>query len=648
MSVRGGGGNSFKAIQDSAMEIYRNFVPALRRCSSSRHNAAGWTPGLAERRASHQQAENLKWQQDMFLRLVNMKGLFQEGLVSESDVASFRQKILDNIDVCYDGGEYPQVTRDKLLFLQELLYARCISEEEYHGVKKSLLYRLAAQGAEINASDIVLSCSAATASAPTSPVRSRMKNAESTGDDPREKLKDEAMQRVAKSKSPVKHLFEAMTRRKHSGKNNERRVPHALDFIRPRDCPARDPPEFDTSDQCGSPLFHSPSGSVSTMESSSKAVEVCSKKNGFFSTVGNSPKAPASAEACSKKNGLFSTIESSPKAPASAEACSKKNGFFSTIESSPKAAESCSQKNGFFSTMESSPKAPASAKACSKNGFVSTTMESPSKAPASAEASSKKNGFFSAMESSPKPPVEACSKMSKIESPAKAPASTEACSKKNGFASTLECPYKAATPVEASSKKKFQAKGVSTDFYIDKVLGENIKKELEHIRSEINRTSSTQTFTNDQIDAIATRLPTDKSELMRFFPKSWCDRYGDVVLDVVHKEFKGHVKDMEAARKNAKEKRRAENDENSGGFCENGATTFPSKPSSKQATLIKSSKSSVNTRCFTTTDESSPRRAAAKKVTSFNASVERYEKELDGKLCAEIEKLPHRKTPLRV
>ncbi|XP_024541466.1 uncharacterized protein LOC9656315 [Selaginella moellendorffii] len=215
-----------------------------------------------------------------------MKGLFQEGLVSESDVTSLRQKILDNIDVCYDGGEYPQVTRDKLLFLQELLCARCISEEEYPAVKKSLLYRLAAQGAEINASDIVLSCPAATASAPTSPVRARMKNAESTGDDPREKLKDEAMQRVAKSKSPVQHLFEAASR-----VGRITREEFLTDWTRLYQCQRL---ESDTSDQCGSPLFYSPSGSVSTMESSS---------NGFFSTVGSSPKAPPSAEACSDDDG---------------------------------------------------------------------------------------------------------------------------------------------------------------------------------------------------------------------------------------------------------------------------------------------------------------------------------------------------------
>lgn len=36
--------------------------------------------------------------------------------------------------------------------------------------------------------------------------------------------------------------------------------------------------------------------------------------------------------------------------------------------------------------------------------------------------------------------------------------------------------------------------------------------------------------------------------------RSWCDRYGDVVLDVVKKEFKNHVEEMEHMRGIAKEK----------------------------------------------------------------------------------------------
>lgn len=37
--------------------------------------------------------------------------------------------------------------------------------------------------------------------------------------------------------------------------------------------------------------------------------------------------------------------------------------------------------------------------------------------------------------------------------------------------------------------------------------------------------------------------------------RSWCERYGDVVLDVVKKEFKDHVGEMENMRKTTLERR---------------------------------------------------------------------------------------------
>ncbi|GAB2300254.1 hypothetical protein Dimus_034290 [Dionaea muscipula] len=56
------------------------------------------------------------------------------------------------------------------------------------------------------------------------------------------------------------------------------------------------------------------------------------------------------------------------------------------------------------------------------------------------------------------------------------------------------------------------------------------------------------------MEAISTRLPVDKADLKKFFPKSWCDRYGDVVLDVVKKEFKEHVGEMGSRRITKQEK----------------------------------------------------------------------------------------------
>lgn len=43
--------------------------------------------------------------------------------------------------------------------------------------------------------------------------------------------------------------------------------------------------------------------------------------------------------------------------------------------------------------------------------------------------------------------------------------------------------------------------------------------------------------------------------LFFFSLRSWCDRYGDVVLDVVKKEFKDHVGEMESLRNETRERR---------------------------------------------------------------------------------------------
>lgn len=165
-------------------------------------------------------------------------------------------------------------------------------------------------------------------------------------------------------------------------------------------------------------------------------------------------------------------------------------------------------------------------------------------------------------------------------------------------------------------KKKVNAKGSPTNFFIDKVVGDNIKTELTRIRTEMSETSPGQTFTNEQIEAIATRLPVDKVELQWFFPKSWCDRYGDVVLEVVHKEFRAHVGEMENLRKAGRLKRAAskatkekemtaafaktENDENSG--HPNISNVLLQSPKHGAAFVKRAAKTSLTNQCFTTTD----------------------------------------------
>ena len=49
-----------------------------------------------------------------------------------------------------------QSSNTRFACYQELLYAKCISEEEYHSSKRPLLRRLAAQGAQIEARDVIV------------------------------------------------------------------------------------------------------------------------------------------------------------------------------------------------------------------------------------------------------------------------------------------------------------------------------------------------------------------------------------------------------------------------------------------------------------------------------------------------------------
>lgn len=83
-------------------------------------------------------------------------GLHKEGILDETQVSTFRIHLLDTLIASPADHENEPILRDKLVFLQELLYAKCISEEEYHSSKRPLLQRLAVQGAEIEARDITI------------------------------------------------------------------------------------------------------------------------------------------------------------------------------------------------------------------------------------------------------------------------------------------------------------------------------------------------------------------------------------------------------------------------------------------------------------------------------------------------------------
>ncbi|KAJ8560787.1 hypothetical protein K7X08_022647 [Anisodus acutangulus] len=63
-------------------------------------------------------------------------GLCKEGILAESEVSAFRSHLLDTLIVSLADHEHSLILRDKLIFLQELLYAKCISEEEHHSSKR--------------------------------------------------------------------------------------------------------------------------------------------------------------------------------------------------------------------------------------------------------------------------------------------------------------------------------------------------------------------------------------------------------------------------------------------------------------------------------------------------------------------------------
>ncbi|KAG8082247.1 hypothetical protein GUJ93_ZPchr0014g46692 [Zizania palustris] len=55
-------------------------------------------------------------------------------------------------------------------------------------------------------------------------------------------------------------------------------------------------------------------------------------------------------------------------------------------------------------------------------------------------------------------------------------------------------------------------------------------------------TASWSFVQDQQIEAISTKLPMDKSDLKTFFPKAWCDEHGDRVINAAKKEFEEHIK----------------------------------------------------------------------------------------------------------
>lgn len=464
-----------------------------------------------------------------------MIGLHKEEIVSEEQLTATRSELLGTLIVSPAEGEWPAITRDKLLFLQELLYANCISEEDYHMSKRPLLLRLAVQGAEIDSRDVLLGgrpslCPPITVS--TEPITMQP--------EPESSIKQETDWSVvefkedqtllknfpvrstedhSKQKSPMKQVIGAISRLSlspYKGGNSKDKhpsviVPQSTDFQSSKEsCLVRNPPTLPMQDGYKVPtLYINPTESF--------------KENPFWQVAGliDFP------EQSEKKTSEESALLGQPLAPV------HKRG--ATRTKVKKAFNQLLHKVQRDRSKEGEPEVP----------YSSHLSDSDSDNDDQQLKKVKKPWGMDLFKSSKKTNTE--------EEMAYLPL--------NGSTEEALSPSKLVLnpigegPNTKKIKKKLHSNGAATDFFIDKVLGENIKNELSRIRAEMNTTNPNPTFTNEQIEAISTRLPVDKNELKKFFPKSWCDRYGDIVLDVVQKEFKDHVGEMENLRKTAREKR---------------------------------------------------------------------------------------------
>lgn len=383
-------------------------------------------------------------------------GLHKEGIVAESEVLAFRTHLLDTLIASPPEQEHPVILRDKLLFLQELFYAKCISEEEYHSSKRPLLQRLAAQGAKIEARDVIVA---------------RPKDSKETSEEEWSviDLKDE------KGSVNKENLSSTKSRSNHgSAMKQIKGAASAFGFVKAG------------KNGTEKSIFDSPSLSAKNEM----------RENPFWE---NQSEGKQSGE------GSILMEESGPPEPVkeSSGVEKLKRKPFRTLFHKEQREEGLEQDQRSGKSVK---------KQWGFDGFKKW----------------KKNE--SGDETAPMPLHD-----------------SEAYSA--SFAKSL-----GEGPDTKLIKKKLHSDGSPSDFFIDKVLGDKIKKELSRIQTELSSTNPNLKFSNDQIEAISTRIPVDKVELKNYFPKSWCDRYGDVVLDVVKKEFKDHVAEMENMRNIAREK----------------------------------------------------------------------------------------------
>ncbi|CAL0304908.1 unnamed protein product [Lupinus luteus] len=406
----------YSTLHDSITSLCKTILPfnLKKRCLLS-----------AEQRLSNLRSDNLKWQEDSFNQMLNLMGLHKEDIIFETEVSAFRTHLLDTLlsSCSTEQQDHPLILRDKLKFLQELLFAKFISEGEYQSAKRALLQKLAAQGAEIEARD----------------MKQNSEEEWSVID-----LKDEQCLINKENSSSKKKT-------KHAMKKNVKGATSMFSFV--------------SSYKPGK----------SSMEKS-----IFELPTSHMDSTTHSKISPLKH---SKENNNNPLWDDSNKV--------KRKPFRILFHKEKKEGNGSGDHNHGHGL-----------KAEEKAGtFVK-----------------KQWGFDGFM------------KLKKNDSDDE------------------------AVPLALNEErtKEVHYDGSSTDFSIDdKVFGDKIKKELSRIQTELRSSNPNLKFSNDQMEAISTKLPEDKAELKNYFPKSWCDQHGDGVLDVVKKEFKNHVGEMENVRKDA-------------------------------------------------------------------------------------------------
>uniref|UniRef100_A0A0D9XGM8 Uncharacterized protein n=1 Tax=Leersia perrieri TaxID=77586 RepID=A0A0D9XGM8_9ORYZ len=403
----------------------------------------------ADQAAARRHADAIKWQQESFHRILHLSALHREGIVPASDVDAFRADMLAALAAAPLPPAHPDppaILRDKLLFLQELLYAKCISAAEYNSTKRPLAERLAAFG-------VVVEC-------PDADV----------GD-------DGGVAAATSSSSAVEEWSE-------------------IDL--------RDPP---------------PTAPASDKPSKHKAFVPPWKSRGKKEQhdANRAPLAQVDQNSSSKSASVL-MAESLPS------------------ESIPSAkAEKVGKRRHLTAMFHSENKEPAAAAA----------MEGVAEEKDAVKGKKKSSWGFDGLK-----------KWKKAAGSDEAAAGGErpecAAPPRSSYS---ECRLEASPAIGKDAKRAKKKLHMTTgdddsasDLANDKVLVENTKKELSRIQAELSSTNRNLNFSDQQIEAISTRLPVDKSDLKTFFPKAWCDEHGDNVINAAKKEFKEHVEEMEKQR----------------------------------------------------------------------------------------------------